>query len=377
MNVLKLKMTAAALLLFSGFCLANTPEDDAYLAAVQQFNLRDWDHAQQSFHDFQTHFPNSRWRWAVRLRLADLESDPGRAEKLYREVMAQREAPEWAWDARWGLASAEYGRGRYAPAREIFLGLAQSRDIRRLRAQYYLGLCELALNRPEAARDDFAGIVEHQPQAEVAGAALLAWGDAEAAARRPDAARRHYQDYLQAKPEGVLAAQAREKLRALDGGGNTPAAAAEKIPPPAAVPVKVSAPAVVSDKIPAPVPTSKPLPPKAAPAPAPAVSAPAAMTPDVPAAPGKRAFCVQVGAFSKMEYAQGLVKKLQTLGLAAFIQDTKTMKDPLHMVRVGPYASRAEAERQAVQLRQNEGMPTLVVPVAAPSPPAAPLRKKP
>jgi cell division septation protein DedD len=78
-----------------------------------------------------------------------------------------------------------------------------------------------------------------------------------------------------------------------------------------------------------------------------------------------------------MEYAQGLVRKLQTLGLVAFIQDTKTMKDPLHMVRVGPYGTRPEAERQAAQLHQNEGMPTLVVPVAAPPSPAPPSRKKP
>ena len=339
---------------------AGTTEEDSYLGAMQQFNQHDWDRAQRSLLDFQARFPNSRWSWAVKLRLADLESDPERAEKLYREVITQKDASEWAWEARWGLASGLYARGRYPEARELYKALSQSRDVRRVRAQYFSGLCALAINQPDAARKDFTEILDHHAQAEVAGAAMIALGDAEVASRHPDAAQRWYNQYLQENPEGELAAQARQRLQTPAEAGNTPAARAANLKP-------SFTPRVEKPATPVPVvKTATPLP-KAT-----AVTTPVA---------GGKMYCVQVGAFSKIEYAHGMVKKLQNLGLEAFIQDTKSTKEPLHMVRVGPFATRAEAERQAGQLTQNEGMPTLVVPVASPRPvtpslPAPPRKKK-
>jgi len=374
MNVFKMRTSVAAgvwLVLSLGVSsLAGTLEDNAYLAATQQFNQHDWDNAQKSFLDFQTHYANSRWRWAVKLRLADLEPDPERAEKRYREVMAQKEAVEWGWDARWGLASALYARGRYPDARELFQGLAQSRDIRRVRAQYYMGLCALALNQLKAARESFTDILEHQPQAEVAGAVMIALGDVELADNHPDLARHWYNQYLQEKPEGEWAAQAQERLKAPEGTGNTltPVAdisksllVAEK--PNAVLPVSKAVTVLPTVKTASRVPTllaTKTVAPTKVP-----TSEPMVVAVKLPVA-GSRTYCVQVGAFSKLEYAQSMMRKMQGLGLTVFIQDTKSTKEPLHMVRIGPFTTRGEAERQAEQLHQNEGIPTMVVAQSAP-----------
>jgi cell division septation protein DedD len=335
---------------------AGTPEDDGYLAAIRQFNQHNWDQAQQSLRDFQTRFPNSRWRWAVKLRLADLETDPERAENLYREVIAQKESREWSWDARWGLAAALYSRGRYPQAREIFLGLAQSHDVRRILSLYYAGLCALALNQTDAALEAFSEITDHHPQAEIAGASLIALGDVELAAHHAENARIWYQQYLKEKPEGELAAQAQAKLQSLEDVGNTREALSNQLKPASIEGKQKFAPPVFKAAVPSATPTS-----------------------EVPAK--GRTFCVQVGAFSKIEYAQGMVRKLQNLGLKAFMQESKSGKEKLHLVRVGNFATRAEAERQASQLNQNEAMPTLVVSVPANTHPAIPipkvLRKKP
>jgi cell division septation protein DedD len=380
MNARKLQAAMAFLLVLvlGASVQAGLSEDDVYLSAIQQFNQHDWENARKSLQDFQTHFPDSRWRWGVKLRLADLEPDPEIAEKLYREVIVQKDNAEWGWDARWGLAAALYARGHYPEARAWFLELAQSRDVRRVRAQYYAGLSALALNQTDAARDAFSEILEHHRQAEVAGPAMISLGDAEIAAHHPDAARRLYNQYLQDKPEGELAGQAQERLRALEGAGNTPTALAN-FPKPVTLPTQPSPPVSAAGALPvAPrakakaAAPSKPL--KDLVAAKVAIPAPTAVAEKVPV-PGTRVFCVQVGAFSKLEYAQNMVRKMQSLGLTAFLQDTTALKEPLHMVRIGPFATRAEAEHQAEQLHQNEGMPALVVAGTAPAAgekPAAP-----
>ncbi|NTV51736.1 MAG: hypothetical protein HGA76_01795 [Candidatus Firestonebacteria bacterium] len=351
---------AAMLVQLSGIAVqAAVTEDELYLAAVEQFNQHDWEHAQQSLGDFQMRYPNSRWRWGVKLRLADLESDPERSEKQYREIIKQKEAPEWAWDASWGLAGALYARGRYMEGREIFGNLAQSRDVRRVRALYFSALCALAVNQTDAARDMLTEIVEHHPREDVAGAAMLALGDMELSALRSDAARRWYSQYLLTRPEGELAAQAQEKLRAAEAGGTTSTAVMTELSPTASL-VKLSAPARAGKTV--------------------------SGGPDKPALPPtteSQTYFVQAGAFSKMDYAQALVKKLRKLGLSAFILDTTPAgKAPLHLVRVGPFTARSEAQRQGTQLNQNEGITALVVSVPAPPhsavpDPTSPQRKKP
>lgn len=81
-------------------------------------------------------------------------------------------------------------------------------------------------------------------------------------------------------------------------------------------------------------PTVAAAPPKAAPAPA----------PTAPAASGL-GFAVQMGAFASEADANALRDRLRSAGYSALVQPVRTDKGTLNRVRVGPVATRAEAEQ--------------------------------
>jgi DedD protein len=87
----------------------------------------------------------------------------------------------------------------------------------------------------------------------------------------------------------------------------------------------------------APVPTPKP----AAEIPKPA--APAAQ------APGR--FVVQIGAFAEASAVRDVRSKAEKAGLATFTQTVSTADGQRTRVRVGPFASREEAEKAAAQAK--------------------------
>lgn len=99
-----------------------------------------------------------------------------------------------------------------------------------------------------------------------------------------------------------------------------------------------------------------------APAPAPAKPAATATTPPpavaapapTPAAQGV-GFAVQMGAFSKEADAVALRDRLRAAGFSAIVQPVRTDKGTLSRVRVGPVASRAEAEQLAGRLAAHGG----------------------
>lgn len=160
-----------------------------------------------------------------------------------------------------------------------------------------------------------------------------------------------------------------------------PAAAAAPTPSPTAAPAAVPAtnpvqtqplpaptpavPTPVAPKVepkPTPVPATKPEPapePKAVPKPAETkveTKAPAA-----PAASGV-GFAVQLGAFGKADDANALRDKVRAAGFSAFVEQVRTDKGVLHRVRVGPVASRADADQLKAQVASRVGVAGMVRP---------------
>jgi DedD protein len=119
----------------------------------------------------------------------------------------------------------------------------------------------------------------------------------------------------------------------------TPVAAKPAEAPAAPPPVKVSEPVVPSKPAvaAAPVPTPKP----AAEAPKPAV----------PAAQAAGRFVVQIGAFAEASAVRDVRSKAEKAGLATFTQTVSTADGQRTRVRVGPFASREEAEKAAAQAK--------------------------
>lgn len=113
--------------------------------------------------------------------------------------------------------------------------------------------------------------------------------------------------------------------------------------------------------------------PKPAQAPPAAAPKPAAVTPK-PAQPVAKpvetpkpaasnvGFAVQLGAFSKADDANALRDKLRAGGFSAFVEQVKTDKGTLSRVRVGPVASRADADRLKAQVAAKMGINGMVRP---------------
>ena len=73
-------------------------------------------------------------------------------------------------------------------------------------------------------------------------------------------------------------------------------------------------------------------------------------------------FAVQLGAFSQASDANAMRDKLRAGGFSAFVEQVKTDKGTLNRVRVGPVASRADADRLKTQVSAKVGIDGMVRP---------------
>lgn len=165
------------------------------------------------------------------------------------------------------------------------------------------------------------------------------------------------------------------KVLALDADTTTPpAAATASVSQPAATPApSVSAPVPLADTRPAtasaPLPTEPSRSAQTTPAGKPAAK-PAAQTPQaapqVAARPTPAAasvgFAVQLGAFGSAAEADKLRDRARGAGFSAFVEQVRTDKGMLNRVRVGPVASRGEADQLKAQVAARLGVSGIVRP---------------
>lgn len=71
-------------------------------------------------------------------------------------------------------------------------------------------------------------------------------------------------------------------------------------------------------------------------------------------------YFVQVGAFKSEENSTALVKKMQSLQHPEQVEVTKAYNGGLYRVKVGPYATKAEADAAAKQIRKQFDVPAIV-----------------
>lgn len=96
-------------------------------------------------------------------------------------------------------------------------------------------------------------------------------------------------------------------------------------------------------------------------APPPAVTPPAREPAAASAATEKDGWVVQVAALRDRDAALAIVKRLTAKGYPAFVLDpTPGSPAPVHRVRVGRYADRAEAERVSRRLEREEQFKPLI-----------------
>ena len=133
---------------------------------------------------------------------------------------------------------------------------------------------------------------------------------------------------------------------------STPAVTTQTLPPEPAKPAPAK---------PSPVPATAAATPPAKPATAPAEKPAAKPEPPKPAA-SSVGFAVQLGAFSKAAEANALRDKVRAGGFSAFVEQVRTDKGTLSRVRVGPVASRTDADQLKAQVAAKFGINGMVRP---------------
>ncbi len=97
---------------------------------------------------------------------------------------------------------------------------------------------------------------------------------------------------------------------------------------------------------------------------APPAAPPPLPTADRAAAPAARTqgkLSVQVGAFGESRAAEQLAESLRSSGLPVYVSPSAAAGDQRWRVRVGPIATREEADRIATRLKTKEKLPTWVL----------------
>lgn len=179
-----------------------------------------------------------------------------------------------------------------------------------------------------------------------------------------------YAERADAEAVRLQAAQVRSDVKAQVVTLDAPAAA----PASTSVPLAAAAPPAVTTQALPPEPakptqapsTATPKPVAAAPKPAtttPKSTEPVAKPVESPKpAASNVGFAVQLGAFSQAADANALRNKLRASGFSAFVEQVKTDKGTLSRVRVGPVASRADADKLKAQVAAKVGINGMVRP---------------
>ncbi|MCD4814306.1 tetratricopeptide repeat protein [bacterium] len=302
-------------------------EDQAFQAAVALFNQMHWEQAQKALKHFQKQFPKSRWKFAVQLRLADLEKDPAQAVAAYRSVLAGSAAGEWQADARWGLALSLFILGDYTQAAGLLEKMNAADGMRHAQANYLAGLAYLVLKNYTVAGQRFQMVLDHYKGTQWAQLALLGLGESELSAGNSATAVNAFDRYLREVPEGdatdrVLMQKA--KAMAAQGRREESSRLLHEL-------VTRYSESFEAEK------------------------ARGKLTSN------QHKYTIQVGAFSKEEYAEKLVKRLRGKGFNAYVLKAKHGAEIFNQVRIGSYTTREFSEKMAAKLEKSEQLPTIIL----------------
>ena len=168
--------------------------------------------------------------------------------------------------------------------------------------------------------------------------------------------------------EPAPTASAEGSARTADKPAEAPRAASKPVPParPASIPVAAKPTPKPEDK-PAAKPADKPVAkPADKPAEKPTEKASdkpadkAASKPAEPSAADSGRWVVQIGAFSEVNSAREARLKVEAMGLKTYTQVIESPTGRRIRVRIGPYASKAEAEKAAARIKAG-GLPTALL----------------
>lgn len=119
-------MTVAGLFILSCASFAAMNEEDAYLAAMDSFNKKEFEKAGPLLLNFYEKYSSSKYRPNVMLKLAELEQDFFKAEAIYRQVIKEKPDTEFEAEAVYSLSRLYYARKEYVKCAE-YAGIIMGR----------------------------------------------------------------------------------------------------------------------------------------------------------------------------------------------------------------------------------------------------------
>jgi|GEM_PF-1217148 len=104
-------LAAAFMAVFAVFSFAIVLEEDAYLAAMEKYNAKDYSSSMPLFQKFLDDFPNSKYRPVALLKIADMTEDYVRKKELFERVIKESPGTEHEAEALFALGKMYYARG--------------------------------------------------------------------------------------------------------------------------------------------------------------------------------------------------------------------------------------------------------------------------
>ncbi|MCX7698889.1 MAG: SPOR domain-containing protein [Candidatus Goldbacteria bacterium] len=106
------------ILLFISFLGYGQDEEKYYLSAMEAYNTKNFDRAKTLFEEFNTKYPDSKYKPSVLLKLAELQTDFIISEKLFNQVIKDYKDSEYEAEAIFELGRIYFGKGEYIKCQE-------------------------------------------------------------------------------------------------------------------------------------------------------------------------------------------------------------------------------------------------------------------
>jgi len=151
-------LIAACLLFLCPFVYAVVTEEDAYLEAMNLYNKKEFDRAEEKLLEFRKNFSSSKYMPNVLLKLAELEEDTNKTVEYYVNVMKNYYNSEYEAEAVYSMGRLYYAQGSYDMAEEYFgtmLG-KYSNTVWVEPSYYYLMLSLLAKKKYDDVNDVYS-----------------------------------------------------------------------------------------------------------------------------------------------------------------------------------------------------------------------------
>ncbi len=104
--------------IFTAVLIYGLNEEELYLSAMEAYNTKDFEKSKSLFEDFNTKYPDSKYKPGILLKLAELQTDFALSEKIFNQVIKEYKDSEYEAEGVFELGRIYFGRGEYLKCQE-------------------------------------------------------------------------------------------------------------------------------------------------------------------------------------------------------------------------------------------------------------------